>query len=167
MVSKKLILTIMKRFFFAGLLVLAISTASFGRELIANGKTHTVLGDYKIEVADEWMTINNEQFRTYVISYENTPMEVKVVVVPGKKCKDFIVLSDQLSIKYVCNKDYFGVEKLLEPVNGFKTSDENLNRNEYFHQRVITTGGNTEDDNARMIAAFFPMLLKDSKLVEM
>jgi hypothetical protein len=154
----------MKRILTAGLLMLAISTASFARVFVATGKTHTALGDYKVEVADTWMTINNEQFRTYVITYENTPMEVKVVVVPGKKCKDFIVISDKLNIKYVCNKDYFGVQKLTEPLNGYITSDKTLNRAQYFHQRVLTSGGSTEDDNARMIAAFFPLLLNEDTI---
>jgi hypothetical protein len=157
----------MKRILTAGLLMLAISTASFARVFVATGKTHTSLGDYKVEVADKWMTINNKEYRTYVISYENTPMEVKVVVVPGKKCKDFVVISDKLNVKYVCNKDYFGVEKLTEPLNGFTTSDETLNRTQYFHQRVLTSGGNTEEDNARMIAAFFPLLLNEDTLAKL
>jgi hypothetical protein len=157
----------MKRVLIAGLLMLAISSASFARVFVGNGKTHTSLGDYKVEIADEWVTINNQQFRTYLISYENTPLEVKVVVVPGKKCKDFIVLSDKLSIKYVCSKEYFGVEKLLKPVNGYTTSDKSLNRTQYFHQRVLTNGGNTEEDNARLIAAFFPLLINDETLAEM
>lgn len=147
--------------------MLAISSASFARVFVANGKTHTSLGDYKVVMADEGMTINNQQFKTYLISYENSPIQLKVVVVPGKKCKDFVVLSDKLSIKYVCNKNYFGVEKLSKPFEGYSTSDKSMNRSQYFHQKVLTPGGNSEDDNARLIAAYFPLLLNDDTLAEM
>lgn len=149
----------MKRVLFAGLLMVAVSAASFSRELIATGKTHTSMGDYKLEVTDP-VTINNEEFKAFLISYENSPMQVKVVVMKGKNCKDYVVISDKLCIKYVCNKDYFGVEK-LNPESGFKTSDEWLNRTQYFHQRKITDGGNSEFESAKLIAAFFPLLLND------
>ncbi|MCU0362714.1 MAG: hypothetical protein MUE32_05095, partial [Bacteroidales bacterium] len=76
----------MKRLIIAALLTVAFSTACFTRELVASGKTNTALGDYKIETADEQFVINGEKFRTFVISYQNSPMEVKVVVKPGKNC---------------------------------------------------------------------------------
>ena len=102
----------MKRMFFAALLIVAFSSASFSREFVAGGKTHSALGDYKIEIADNPVMINGEELKAYVISYQNSPMEVKVVIKKDKKCKNFIVLSDKLAVQYVCNGDYFGVQKL-------------------------------------------------------
>ncbi len=153
----------MKKLLFAGLLLVAFSTASFAREVVATGKTYTTLGDYKIEVADNPVTINGEELKAFVISYQNSPMEVTVAVRKGKKCKDYIVLSDKLSVQYVCNKDYFGVQMLDKSLDceGYSTSDEFLNRSEYFHQKVLNQGQNDELENTQMIAAYFPMLVKD------
>jgi hypothetical protein len=162
--SVHLIFTAMKRVLFAALLVVAFSSASFSREFVAGGRTYTALGDYKIEIADDPVTINGEQFQAFVISYQNTPMEVKVVVRPGKKCNNYIVMSDKLSVQYVCNKDYFGVQlldKSLE-IDGLKTSEAALNRSEYFHQKVLTHGTRGEVENTQLIAAYFPMLIKSS-----
>jgi len=155
----------MKRVLFAALMVVAFSSASFSRDFVASGKTNTALGDYKIETADETVTIDGEQFKAFVISYQNSPMEVKVIIRPGKKCKNYIVLSDKLSIQYVCNESYFGVQK-LDPVlekDGYKTMDALLNRTEYFHQKVISPGKHTEVENTQLIAAYFPMLIKGTE----
>jgi hypothetical protein len=153
----------MKRMFFAALLIVAFSSASFSKEFVAGGKTYSALGDYKIELADNTVTLNGEQLKAYVISYQNSPMEVKVVIRKDKKCKNYIVLSDKLSVQYVCNGDYFGVQKIEKSLekDGFATSDEALNRSEYFHQRIIAQGKQDEIEATRLIAAYFPMLIKE------
>jgi hypothetical protein len=153
----------MKRMFFAALLIVAFSSASFSREFVAGGKTHTALGDYKIEIADNPVIINGEELKAYVISYQNSPLEVKVVVKKDKKCKNYIVLSDKLSVMYVCNGDYFGVQKLDKSLQmaGLTTSDEALNRSEYYHQKLLVQGKQGDVEAAQLIAAYFPMLVKD------
>jgi hypothetical protein len=153
----------MKRMFFAALLIVSFSSASFSREFVAEGKTYSALGDYKIKLASNPVTINGAELKAYVISYENSPMEVKVAIMKDKKCKNYIVLSDKLSIKYVCNGDYFGVQKLGKSFekDGILTSEKALNRTEYFHQRLIAQGKQDEIEATRLIAAYFPMLIKD------
>jgi hypothetical protein len=78
-----------------------------------------------------------------------------------KKCRKYVVISDKLSVQYVCNSDYFGVERLDKALEkeGYKTTDANLNRVEYFHQKVLGPGQMPELDATRTIAAFFPFLL--------
>jgi hypothetical protein len=156
----------MKRMFFAALLILAFSSASFSREFVAGGKTYSTLGDYKIEMADNPVILNGEKLKTYVISYQNSPMEVTVVIQKAKNCKNYIVLSDKLSVQYVCNENYFGVEKLDKSLEkeGYETSDEALDRSQYFHQKVLAPGKRGEVENAHLIASFFPMLLKNTDL---
>ncbi len=153
----------MKRMLFAGLLIVAFSTASFSREFVASGKTHSTFGDYKIEIATNPVTINGEQLKAYVISYQNSPMEVTVVVTKDKKCKNYIVLSDKLSVQYVCNGDYFGVQMLDKSLekDGYKTSESALNKTEYFHQKLIVPGKQGDVFNTQLIAAYFPMLINE------
>jgi hypothetical protein len=153
----------MKKMFFAALLIVAFSSASFSREFVAGGKTHSALGDYKIELADNPVVINGEELKAYVITYQNSPMEVKVVIKKDKKCKNYIVLSDKLSVQYVCNGDYFGVQKLDKSLqmDGLTTSDEALNRTEYYHQKLIVQGKQGDVEATQLIAAYFPMLVND------
>jgi hypothetical protein len=156
----------MKRFLTAALLIVAFSSALISREIVAEGQTHTALGNYKIMVADKPVTINGEQLKTYVISYQNSPLEVTVAVKKEKDCNNYLVLSDKLNIEYVCNGNYFGVQKLEKSFEkeGFNTSDEGLNKSEYFHQKVITPGKQSELESTQYIAAYFPMLIKDEMI---
>jgi hypothetical protein len=154
----------MKKMIFAALLIVAFGSASFSRELVAEGKTYSALGDYKIEIAETPVTINGDVFTAFVISYQNTPLEVRVAVRKEHDCKKYIVLSDKLSVQYVCNANYFGVERLDKSFekDGYVTSDLFLDKNEYFHQKVLTSGKGCELDNTRLIASYFPMLIKNS-----
>lgn len=153
----------MKKMIFAALLIVAFGSASFSRELVAEGKTYSALGDYKIEIADNPVTINGDVFTAFVISYQNTPLEVRVAVKKEHDCKKYIVLSEKLCVQYVCNANYFGVERLDKSYekDGYLTSDLFLDKNEYFHQKVLTSGMGCELDNTRLIASYFPMLIKN------
>jgi len=66
-------------------------------------------------------------------------------------------------VQYVCNDNYFGVEKLDKAFekDGFKTSDSEMNRNEYYHQKVLTPGKRSEMESTQLIAAYFPLLLNN------
>jgi len=159
----------MKRVLLAGFIMLALSTASFAKDLVAAGKTNTIVGDYKIEVADKPVIINGEELKTFVISYQNSPLKVTVAVKNEKGCKNYIVLSDKLTLQYVCNGKYFGVEKLDNSysIEGFSKTEAALNRSEYFHQKLILPGLREETENTQLIAAYFPMLITSEVLAAM
>lgn len=156
----------MKRVIFATVLLAILSTASFAKKPVAEGKTNSALGNYRIEQADNSFILNGTDCKTYKITYENTPMDVTVVVWKDKekKCMKYFVLSDKLSVQYVCNKSYFGVERLDKAIEkeGHKTSDRYLNRAEYFRQKVLNSGELSETESTMFVAAYFPFLLNDS-----
>jgi hypothetical protein len=154
----------MKRIFFAAILFIAFTAASFASEFVAEGKTHSALGKYKIEKADNPITINGEELKAFLISYQNSPLVVNVAIKDEGNCKKYFVLSDQLSVQYVCNDHYFGVEKLDKSLadEGFTTPDAVLNRSEYFHQKKLTSGQGPELDNTMLIAAYFPKLFNSN-----
>jgi hypothetical protein len=92
-------------------------------------------------------------------------MEVTLVVTRGKDCRKYVVLSDKLSVQYVCNANYFGVERLDRSLEkeGYKTSDASLNKLEYFHQKVLGPGQQPEIEATKLIAAYFPFLLNTNE----
>jgi hypothetical protein len=153
----------MKRAVLSAMLILAVSVASFATKYIATGKTWSVIGDYRIEVAETPVVLNGEELKTFVITYENSDQKITVAVDKQKKCSNYIVISDKLSVQYVCNDSYFGVERLDKEYSklGHITHDEALNRSEFLHQRVISRESAGTLENAKLIAAFFPALVKD------
>jgi hypothetical protein len=152
----------MRRIFFTVLLTAAVSSAICAKDLVAEGKSNSVLGDYRIEMADNPVMINGESYTAFVINYQNTPMEVQVIVKKDRGVKKFYVLSDKLCVQYVCNQNYFGVELLDKSMakDGYSTSELYLDKGEYFHQKVITSGQGSELENTRLVASYFPLLLK-------
>jgi len=152
----------MKRMFLAAVLLVIAGTVSLAQLTVAKGKTHSSLGDYRIVKSDQPVKLNGEEYKAFTISYENSPMEVTVALCKERKCKTYYVLSDKLSVQYVCTNGYFGVERLDKSFakDGYKTSDSALDRTEYFRQKVITHESN-ELNNTMLIAAYFPMLLRD------
>jgi hypothetical protein len=151
----------MKRIILSSLLITAFCLAASASEVVAKGKTNSPFGDYKIEVSENPVTINGKQLDAFIVSYNNTNLKVIIAIEKNRKCKKYYVLSDALSVQYVCNKDFFGVEKLGKDLEkeGYKTSEASLNREEYFHQKVLTRGNNYDLDNTRLIASYFPRLL--------
>lgn len=151
----------MKRIITTAVLVLIIGTAAFAGKTVAKGKTHSALGDYRIEKAEKPVTIDGVEYKAFTISYENTPMDVTVIVMKDKKARKYVVVSDKLSVQYAWNEHYFGVERIDKALSsqGLKTTDENLNRAEYFHQKVLGPGLLMDRESTMTIAAFFPMLL--------
>lgn len=153
----------MKRIIFLAALIFAVSLASFGMKIIAEGRTNSPFGNYTIRVDDKSLMINGKEHQPYVITYENSNLEVRVAVDMDKEGKIYYVLSDNLSVQYVSNRHYFGVEKLNKELekDGFMTSDAALNRLEYFRQKALTTDQGWRRDNTELIAVYFPMLLND------
>ena len=155
----------MKRIVLTFVLITAVCFGSFARKLVREGKTNTSFGKYKIEVDDGYMMVNGKQHKPYVITYENSNFEVRVAIDMEKGKKTYYVLSDVLSVKYVSNRQYFGVEKLGNELekDGYTTSESALNSEQYFHQKVLTSRQGWRRDNTGLIAAFYPMLLNNQE----
>jgi len=152
----------MKRIYLAVIFLVCVASLAYGRK-VAEGASNTPLGKYTIEVQEEPFMLVGEEAKCYLITYENSPIQVRVIVDKEKKCKNYIVSSDDLTVMYTCNGEYFGVSKVDKKYGaaGFTTDDQNLDRSGYFHQKLITHGTTNEIDAARLIAAFYPMLLKE------
>jgi uncharacterized CHY-type Zn-finger protein len=153
----------MKRIFFTALLIILISAASFARKLVAEGKTFTALGNFKIETADQPLVLNGIELKTFVITYENSTMNVTIAIDEDSNCRRFLTISDKLSVQYVCTGSYFGIEKLHKKYakEGLKTHDSALNRSAYFHQKIIVPGKNDPVYCMKLIAAYYPELIND------
>jgi hypothetical protein len=153
----------MKRMILVAGLILTVSLGAYARKFVAEGKTYSAMGNYKIEIDDNYVMLNGKQHKPYVITYENSNLVVRVAVDMEKGCKKYYVISDNLSVQYVSNRLYFGVEKLAPELekDGYKTSETALNRSEFFHQKVLTSRQGWRRDNTKLVAAYYPMLLNN------
>ncbi|MFO7851803.1 MAG: hypothetical protein ACQERS_07165 [Bacteroidota bacterium] len=131
---------------------------------VAQGKTNSELGIYTIDKADKLEMIKGEPLRAYRIIYENSPDTVTVAVDDNRKeITRFLVISDELVVEYVCNKTSFGASIIGERFakEGFSTPTEKLDRQQYFHQKIICMEAKTETEYLSLISVYFPKLIKD------
>ena len=153
----------MKKVALFAILILTVSLASRGNNLVTKGQSNSAFGNYKIEKLDDHMILKAKQLDQYLISYENSDVKVIVAIDKQKKCKKYYILSDQIPVQYECNGTYFGLKKIdKELINsGYQTSMEQLNREEFFHQRVLTSEMVGTIDHLILIASYYPGLFKD------
>ena len=104
------------------------------------GETHCALGDYSIVKAPDSFVLNGDKLDTYIISYENSEKTVKIAVKKEEDCCRYIVLSEDLSLQYICKKDYFGVSLHKDDFNklGLESNRDMIDLNGFHHQRIIT-----------------------------
>jgi hypothetical protein len=153
----------MKKIVLTSALIIAVCLSSFARKFVVQGDTYSTLGKYRVEIDDNYITVNGFQHKPYVITFENTGLEARVFVTMERGCRKYYIISDALSVQYVSNRHYFGVERLDKELEkeGYRTSDSALNKAEYFHQKAITGGDGWRKDKTSLIAAYFPMLLNN------
>jgi uncharacterized CHY-type Zn-finger protein len=153
----------MKRITLIAMLLLTVSMVSMGNNIVAKGQSNTAFGDYKIEKLDDHMVLKGKELDQYMITYEKTNIKVMVVIDKQKKCKKYYVLSDQLPVQYECNGTYFGIKKLDKELatKGFATSLDEMNREEFYHQKVLTSETTATLDHLHLIASYYPGLFKE------
>jgi len=153
----------MKRIISLFLLLIGFTTGLSAQKLIAEGKSFTKHGAFKIETADKPVVIDGTALETYRITYENSETQVIVAIDLTKKCRRYITYTDGLSVQYVCYPTHFGVERVSRRYrsSGLQTKDENLVRASYFHQKVLGSGEKDPMACLLLIGAYFPELLKE------
>lgn len=144
-------------------LILLGSMVTMGSRIVAKGSSNSPFGNYKIEQLEDHMMLNGKELDKYLITYEKSDVKVLVVLDKQKECKKYYVLTDEMPVQYECNGLYFGVKKLDNDLmaSGFATSMEKINKEGYYHQKVITSGTTATMEHLQLIACYYPDLLKE------
>ena len=153
----------MKKFFFTTVLVLLVSLFTMGNRIVAKGESNSAFGNYKVEQLEDHMIFKGNELDKFLITYEKSDLKVLVVLDKQQKCRKYYVLSEKAPVQYECNGLYFGIKKLdsdLQSV-GFTTCLENLNREVYYHQKVIGDGTTNTYDQLALIASYYPDFFKE------
>lgn len=141
------------------ILILLISFSLPLKTVILKGDSNCALGEYIVETASNPFILDGVELETYIISYENTEKTIQVAVKKESEQCRYIVLSDFLSVQYICTKDYFGVKKHDD--KELETDNNMLDSSGYFHQIVITRNKKNTRDCLGLIACYYPKLVKD------
>jgi len=127
------------------------------------GNSSSDFGKYTITHSDAPIVCNDKVLETYDLKYENNGNDIKIAVVEEKKCRIFIVRSDEFEVQYTCTNGVFGVKKLEKRFQEIPEAEVNmkLDRVGYYAQRVICQDKKTKDDYLGLIACYLPDLIKE------
>lgn len=137
-----------------------------GNSITLNGKSNTSFGDYTIKELPP-VTMNGEMKRTFELTYENAQKSVLIYLDERTNCKDYIVRSKNLEIRYVCKKTSFGAQLLLGNQMKYKPEINALflSQDEFESQQKISDGGMPIASALGLIASYYPALLKSPDLL--
>jgi hypothetical protein len=153
----------MKKILLSTFAIIAFCLSLSAKETIAKGKTYSAFGDYRIETSEKTFILSGKKLDTYTVSYDSSNVILTIAVDKSSKCRKYYVLSDALSIQYVCNNKSFGITKLDKIIkkDGYETNKSALNKEAFFHQRIITDGNGNDLENTKLIASYFPFLINN------
>ena len=131
-----------------------------------NGNSNTSFGTYEIKELSP-VNVNGELMRTFELTYEKAQKSVIINLDERANCKDYIVRSKNLEVRYVCNKTSFGAQFLLSNQKKYKPELNVLflSQDEFEKQKRISEGAISIDSALGLIASYYPALLKTPDLL--
>ena len=151
------------------LLVISFSTKAVeinGNLISLNGNSNSYLGEFQIQELEPTL-VHGQLMRTFEINYAKTDKTVMIFLEEGPNCRDYIVRSNNLEIKYVCKKSSFGVA-LLEYKQAKHNPDVNalfLSQKQFDCQQKLSDGRLPIPTALELIASYYPDLLKYKRLL--
>lgn len=144
----------------------SLMASNYFPSIVIEGETNTQLGTYSVsELEPE--TIKGETLRKFELTYENAKVPVLIYLYERPKCKEYIVRSNTMEIKYTCRKSGFGADFLTGKFMMY-SPDANarfISLEALEQQRKITTQEVGIDMALGLIASYYPTLLKNSHLL--
>lgn len=129
------------------------------------GNSLTEFGKYTIVNSQAPMVYQDQVLETFELTYENTsaPVRIGILCEDEKKCKTFIVRTEEFEIEYACRNNVFGVKKMESRFQQLPKEEMELKLDKvaYYAQRVICQNKKSQDDLLGLIACYFPDLIKD------
>ena len=152
------------------LLMLTFSVAN-ATDLATNsinlkGNSNTSLGNYEIKELPP-VNVNGEMMRNFEITYENAQKTVLIYLDERSNCRDYVVRSKNLEVRYECRKTSFGVQLLTGKQLKYNPALNNLfiSQEEFEKQQKISEGSLPIDSALGLIASYYPQLLKSINLL--
>lgn len=120
------------------------------------GTSNSAAGDFVVQSTDEPFAFQGREYEVYRVYYDNTEMNMKIAVNTEGKCNSFIAFNGEFMLFYTCNKDGFGVRKVM-----FSNpwASQLFDADEYQVQTVLLKKRKIDKKRAvGLIASYMPML---------
>jgi len=137
-----------------------------GNSVNLKGDSNTSLGTYEIKELQP-VNVNGALMRTFELTYEKAQKPVMIYLGERSNCKDYIVRSKNLEIRYACKKTSFGAQLLSGKQMKYDPAINALflSHDEFEKQQNIAEGGLPIASALGLIASYYPNLLIHTDLL--
>lgn len=123
-------------------------------DVYTTGTSISPAGDFIVRTTNDVFYFNGSEYEVFKVYYDDPAMNLKIAVNTEGKCKSFIAYTSDYTLFYNCNKDGFGVRKVM-----FTNPEVHLrfDKDAYQEQTVLLKQRKIEKKDAiELIAAFLP-----------
>ena len=125
-------------------------------DVFATGTSNSAAGDFVVRTTSDVFHFQGVEYEVYKVYYDDPSMNMKIAVNADGKCKSFVAYASDYTLFYSCNKDGFGVRKIM-----FSNPEahKRFDKLEYKQQTVLSKKRKIEKKDAiEIIAAFLPSM---------
>ena len=100
----------------AGLFVFTMFAFADGEktEVFLTGTSNSSAGDFVVQTTNDLFHYQGKEYEVYRVYYADPSMNMKIAVnTTNGKCKSFVAYNGEFMFFYYCNKDGFGVRKVM------------------------------------------------------
>lgn len=125
-------------------------------EVFLTGTTNSAAGDFVVQTTNDMFHYQGREYEVYRVYYDNPDMNMKIAVNNAGKCTSFVAYNGEFMFFYNCNKNGFGVRKVMFS-NPWVKND--FNAQHYHDQSVLMKERKVEKKQAvGLIAAYVPQM---------
>lgn len=137
-----------------------------GNSINLKGNSNTFLGNFELKELMP-VSLNGVDVRAFELTYEKAQKTVLIYLDERSNCRDYIVRSKNLEVKYVCKKSSFGAQLLGVKQMKYKPELNALflAQDEFEKQQKISEGELPIASALGLIASYYPGLLKRTDLL--
>ena len=145
----------MKTNFLSFLFVCFLSVAAFAAGTAKSGNENYVITPVESQKLGEGVE------QAWTIAYGEGRNPVIIELYKTRKCKTYVIRSDNFEVAYVCTSRGFGARKLKvsESRVPYEITNQVINSQELERQRIISASPVEEKEAVNLIASFLPDLV--------
>jgi hypothetical protein len=150
----------MKNKIFTGIAILVLCVTSVA---VYSAETKRAFNDYDIvKLTGQEMEEGAE--KAWVLSYDDNESTIVISLHQTKRCKYYVVRTENFEIAYTCGKKGFGASYVNSEYSRvpFELSSKVINESELNRQKILTQSQPTDENAVELIAAYLPDLVNPS-----
>lgn len=125
-------------------------------EVYCTGTSHSAAGEYVVQTTSDLFQYQGRDYEVYRVYYDDPEMNMKIAVNTDGKCTSFIAFNEDFMLFYNCNKNGFGIRKVMFSNPWAK---EQFDAQQFHDQTVLMKKRTVDKKQAvSLIASYVPQL---------